>query len=102
MLPVSRVQFLTTFVLPPAESTGGRLYWWPCLLPVYVGTAPGPDVRGGLSHILLAALTATSSDAARRWLMAVHSFSSPLTWRSLVHAEGEIESGWAQALYPLP
>ena len=53
MLPARRAQFLTAFVLPPADFPGGRLYRWPC---------PGASVRldrarsrrkGGLSHILL-------------------------------------------------
>jgi hypothetical protein len=79
MLPVSRVQFLTTLFYLPPINPAGRLYWWPCLLPVYVGTAPGPDVKGGLAHILLPALTATIIQGNRCWLMAMQPFSSPLT-----------------------
>ena len=53
MLPVSRVQFLTTFVLPPADINGREALLVAILLPVYVWTAPGPDVKGVLAHILL-------------------------------------------------
>ena len=53
MLPAGRAEFLTTFVFPPPDSSAGGFTGGHALLLVYVGTAPGPDVSGGLSHILL-------------------------------------------------
>lgn len=53
MLPAGCAEFLTTFVLPPAEFPGGGLSRGHALLPEYVRTAPGPDVKGVLAHILL-------------------------------------------------
>src|SRR5579859_1043955 len=47
--PAGRAEFLTTFVLPPAEFLCGGFPCGHALLPEYVRTAPGPDVKGVLA-----------------------------------------------------
>jgi hypothetical protein len=42
-------------------------------VPVYVWTAPGPDVRGGLAYILSGGSGPAFIQSKRRWLVTAHS-----------------------------
>jgi len=42
-------------------------------MPVYVWTAPGPDVKGGLAHILLRVFRAAFIQSKRRWWVTANS-----------------------------
>jgi hypothetical protein len=78
MLSARRIQFLAVFVLPPAEFSRREVTGGHGPAPVYVWTAPGPDVRGGLSYILLSVTSGCSGPRVKGWSMAVYFPSSPL------------------------